>query len=461
MSEEKKPTESLAQGKAAIKTKKSWSNPALRAMGIPKISLPSRNWMIFWTVLASIGGGIYYDKKQQQAIREKYSSQVEHLAKEVYSADRLPRKLTVFIAPPPNDFLEESLRHFRKYIKPILNSAAIDYEIYTETRQGDIRSQVAEKIRQMRRGELEEQKLKEEKAAQESYDRSWTKFAKSTWAKVQSVFKKEQEPEVMVDRHDLYQAKDVLGVYRVFEPKIPVRDDVEDPTLCGGIICVGRGSYKEYITGVHEGLLGPLDKPEPVVEAIPELPVNTETIRTEKANTGAEQVNTDSSDTAEQKAPVDSNDDLQPDDENQPKDEQPPVPAPYISAADYKSGVLAPELDFSKPILNKKGVPVLFEQPVYVFPIPKISGFLRIPEKIYNYFTTRYLAEEVSERTMIVVDGKSRKFEFKDKYMAGEEEPNWPKKWVEKGKAKNSEWVQELEVDERVTQRLRVFDNCK
>lgn len=460
MSEEKKPTEPPTQAKAPIKAKKSWSNPALRAMGIPRISLPSRNWMIFWTVLASIGGGIYYDKSQQTAIREKYSRQVEHLAKEIYSAERLPRKLTVFIAPPPNDFLEESLRHFRKYIKPILNAAAIDYEIYTETRQGDIRSQVAEKIRQMRREELEEQSLKEQKATQEAYDRSWTKFVKTALNRVNSVFKREAEPETLVDRHDLYEAKDVLGLYRVFEPTKPVRDDVQDPTLCGGIVCIGRGSYKEYITGVHEGLLGPLEKPEPVVETTTEQPVSIEKSVTELEGSD---VNTSAGEESVvvEKAPVENNDDLQPDDEDQPKDQQPPVPAPYILASDYKNGVLAPELDFSKPILNRKGVPVLFEQPVYVFPIPKISGFLRIPEKIYNYFTTRNLAEEVSERTMIVVDGNSRKFEFKDKFMAGEEEPNWPKKWVEKGKSKNSEWVQELEVDERVTQRLRVFDNCK
>ena len=30
-----------------VKPKKGWSNPALRMMGIPRISLPSRNWMIF------------------------------------------------------------------------------------------------------------------------------------------------------------------------------------------------------------------------------------------------------------------------------------------------------------------------------------------------------------------------------------------------------------------------------
>ncbi|WPK24496.1 hypothetical protein PUMCH_001770 [Australozyma saopauloensis] len=441
MTEEQKTPET--KPKVEVPKKKSWSNPALRAMGIPKVSLPSRNWMIFWTVLASIGGGIYYDKTQQKKIREKYCKQVEHLAQEVYTADRLPRKLTVFIAPPPNDFLEESLRHFRKYVKPILNSAAIDYEVYTETRQGDIRAQVAEKIRQMRRSLIEDQKLQEQKDGAEAYNRSWTKFANETSSRFTSVFKrKSDEPEELVSRHDLYETKDVLGLYRVLQPQTPKRDNEDDAKLCGGVICIGRGSYKEYINGIHEGLLGPLEKPEPVVEKIAEV------AESESETQSAEPM----------KEPVpEQQDDIQPDtEEDDSKDKQPPVPAPYIT--DYSQGQLAPELDFSKTILNSKGVPVIFEQPIYVFPVPKISGFMRMPEKIYNYFTARNLAENVSSKVMVVVDGKSRDFEYKDKFLAGEEELDWPKGWVEKGKKKNSEWVQDLEVDERVTNRLRVFE---
>lgn len=472
MAEEKKNIE--PSHKVEVKAKKSWSNPALRAMGIPRISLPSRNWMIFWTVLATIGGGIYYDKQEQKAIREKYTNQVKHLAQESYGADRLPRKITVFIAPPPNDFLEESLRHFRKYIKPILVAAAIDYEVYTETRQGDIRSQVAEKIRQMRRGILEEQQKEELARIEHAHNKSWTKFAADTLSNIKSFFRKPDEPEKLASRHDLYDSKDVLGLYRVFQPTTPVRDDVQDPNRCGGIVCIGRGSYKEYINGIQEGLLGPLEKPEvPVVTEpretetktengeLPKLAGASDVQKVEASDVQSSEVNNvqkvDTTDVST--AVTTSNEEnIQPENDDEPESNEPPVPAPYIVASDYKTGKLAPELDFSRTITNSKGIPVLFEQPVYVFPIPKISGFLRIPEKIYNYFTTRTLAEEVSEKTLIVVNGKSRPFEYKDKYLAGEEEPNWPKKWVEKGKKKNSEWVQDLEVDDRISARLRVFE---
>lgn len=437
MADDKKP-EPKPEPKPA---KKGWSNPALRAMGIPRISLPSRNWMIFWTVLASIGGGIYYDKHQQKLIRDKYMKQVESLGQEIYTSERLPRKLTIFIAPPPDDFLEESVRHFRRYIKPILNAAAIDYDVYTENRQGEIRSEVAEKVRQLRRERIEQEQKSEAHAREEAYAKSWTKFFKEDVPKVFQ-FRKEPEPEVYVARHELYDVKDLVGLYRVLGTVQPVRDDVADE-VCGGVICVGRGAYKEYVNGIHEGLLGPLEKPEePVQEAAIDI--------VQEVREGGEQEATEST---EKKEEPDSEDFAQKEGEAK----QEPVPKAYISAQQYAQGVLAPELDLSHTVRNDKNVPVLFEQPVYVFPVPKLSGFLKMPQKIYRYFTLRNLADDVGKHTLTVVEGRSRPFEFKDKFLGKEEELDWPKKWVERGRTKNSEWVQELEVDDRVTQRMRVF----
>lgn len=442
----------------AAKPKKQWANPALRAMGIPRFSLPSRNWMIFFSILASVGSSIYYDKQQQKAVRDRYVAQVAHLANEEYAANRLPRKLTVFIAPPPNDFLEESLRHFRRYIKPILNAAAIDFDVYTEMRQGDIRAQVAEKIRQLRRAQAEQQRAAAKKQVQEAHEHSWRVFGQRTVGRVASVFRRgDSEPEHLVSRAELYEVKDLLGLYRVVEPTKPVRDHVDDAALSGGVVCIGRGSYKEYLTGIHEGLLGPLEAP--VVEAglVGALKISQKS-ELSSSDASASALSASASETSNVQNTAQQDDIHLDSDADAPSDAQLPVPVPFISATDYKNCVLAPEFDFSQNILSKDGVPVLFEQPVYVFPVPKISGFTRIPEKIYNYFTRRKLAEDVSEKTLVVVHGKSRPFEYKDKYLASEEELDWPKKWVEKGKAKKSEWVQKLEVDDRVTRRFRVFD---
>lgn len=424
--------------------KKSWTNPALRAMGIKKISLPSRNWMIFWTVLASVGGGIWYDRYEQKQIRAKYMKQVEHFGEEIYANDRIPRRLAIFIAPPPDNFLDESMKHFRRYIKPVLNSAAIDFTVYTENRQGDIRSQVAESIRDLRRSRLEEQVKNEEKKREEAYNRSWTKWFKED---VPGVFlklhrkKPSDEEGPLVDVHDLYEPKDVLGLYRVLGTIEPKRDDEMDFYKAGGVICVGRGSYKEYLSGVHEGLLGPLEAP---AEPEPEVkPVDVGENGEEKQEEKKEEI----SDFG--------------DNEGEKKESLKPVPKPFIKPEQYGSAPLAPELDFSQPILNDKHVPVLFEQPMSVFPLHNLTGFTNIPRKIYRYFTRRNLAESVTSNVLDVVYAESRPFQYKDTFLGKEEELNWPKKWVERGKKKNSEWVQEIEVDERVTNRMRVYESKK
>lgn len=435
---------------ATKKVKKEWKNPALRMMGIPKFGLPSRNWMIFWTVLAGIGGGIAYDKYQQSQIRKKYMKLVEHLGEEVYSQQRIPRKLTIFIAPPPNDFLEESLRYFRKYVKPILNSAAIDYEIYTENRQGDIRSQVAEKIRQLRRSQNEKQ------------------------AETKS------ENDEFKHRHDLYEAKDVLGLYQLVNPFTPVRDDEVNVENAGGVLCIGRGTYKEYMTGVHEGLLGPLE--QPVIETEPKSgdidskvaenePKSTEVdqkvaeiepknaeidqkvaeIEPQTPESGSTEVKSLDAKLEENKEKEEATDD--------DEEKLPPVPKPYITADQYTNSQLAPELNFGQgPILNDNKVPVLFEQPVYVYPVPNLLGFFNTPQKIYRYFTKRTVAEDYGKRTLSIIYNLNRSFEYKDKFAGKEEELDWPKKWIEKGKENGSEWVQELELDDRVTTRMRIYD---
>lgn len=448
------------------KVKKGWSNPALRMMGIPRISLPSRNWMIFWTVIGSIGGGIAYDKYEQSQIRKKYMNLVKHLGEEKYETNRLPRKLTIFIAPPPNDFLDESLKYFKKYVKPILNAAAIDYDIYTENRQGDIRSQVAEKIRQLRKSKIENKENVEE---------------------IKKDLKIDEES--VKQRNELYEPTDVLGLYKILKPIKPHRDDEEDFNVSGGVICIGRGTFKEYITGIHEGLLGPLEKPISNEESTSneESKLNEESTTSNEESTTLNESNkldiksieeftstgestssgesTSEINKPENKEESKTNNNNDEDDEFQKHDEEeeesnksPPVEKPYILPSQYKESNLAPELNFNEKILNDKNVPVLFEQPVYAYPVPNLLGFFNMPHKIYRYFTKRNIAENYGHRTLSIIYNLSREFEYKDQFMAKEEELDWPTKWIEKGKSKGSEWVQELECDERIINRMKVYD---
>lgn len=418
-------------------------------MGIPRFSLPLRNWMIFWTLLASIGGGIAYDKHEQKQVRLRYMAQVEHLGQEKYTSDRLPRKISVFIAPPPNDFLEESVRHFRKYIKPLLNAAAIDFDVYTENQQGEIRLQVAEKIRQLRKETVEKQRKEAEAARQASHEKPWTKLFRS----IPNYLKHKEEEEVLVSRLELYGPTDVLGLYKVVESVEPKRDNSDSPALSGGVICIGRGAYKEYINGIHEGLLGPLEAP-----AEPETLFEAKTIE-DFTETGKEAGQETEATVEPETKSEDKAEEIDDFGLHEGEKKQPAVPKPFITPDQYPSAALAPELDLRGILLNDKKVPCLFEQPVYVFPLPHIVGFTNLPRKIYRYFTKRRLAESVSESALAVVHARTRPFEFKDSLFGKEEEAEWPKKWVARGKDKQSEWVQELAVDDRVTLRMSVYVN--
>jgi len=427
--------------KSETKPKKQWKNPALRAMGIPRFSLPSRNWLIFWSVLASIGGGIAYDKYEQSKIRTKYMEMVQPLSQEQYSIGRVPRKLTIFITPPPNDFLDASLKLFRKYIKPVLNSAALDFDIFSESRQGDIRATVAQQIRDLRLAKLEQQRLSQQEPEPEKSTSSWKKVATGI-PKILPKKTDETEPEVLVPRSELYSPKDVLGLYHIMGSRTPVYDDQIDPATAGGVICIGRGAYKEYMTGVHEGLLGPLEKPQFLIDEELKIEQEKEQERLDKIAQAKEE----GRDPEPEPVPLE--------DEDAPK----PVVKPYIKPEDYANAELAPELNMNEIVMTEKNIPAIFEQPLYVYPVPNLLGFTKIPWKIYRYYTKRYLADDFGERALNVIENKARPFEYKDVFQAKEEELDWPKKWVQSGIEKNSEWVQELQVDDRVTTRMRVFD---
>lgn len=421
-----------------VKVKKQWQNPALRRLGIPRWSLPSRNWMIFWTVLGSIGGGIAYDKYEQSLVRKKYMELVKPYGDETYPIDRIPRKLTIFIAPPPNDLLDSSLKLFKKFVKPVFNSAAIDFDIFSETRQGDIRSHVAQKIRDIRKDEIAKQEQLKKDAEIARYNKSWTKFFKEDVPQFFS--RKQSQPEVIKSRHDLYEAKDVLGIFEIVDPIVPVAEDTIDPLKAGGVICIGRGAYKEYMNGVHEGLLGPLEKPQFLIDEDNAIEQEKQQAREEKIAQAKEEGK------EPEPEPVE--------DEDEPR----PVVKPFIRPEDFGSVEIAPEFDMTKMVMTDKNVPAVFEQPIYVYPVPNLVGFSKIPGKIYRYYTKRWLAEDFSSRALNVVENKSRPFEYKDTFQAKEEELDWPAGWIKRAEEKNSEWIQEFVVDERVTSRMRVFD---
>ncbi|ANB11458.1 Tim54p [Sugiyamaella lignohabitans] len=437
---------------------KGYTNPALQAMGIPRLRLPSRNWSIFWALTLTVTGVYAHDRYQRKQIRQKWKDRVSHLAAQPMNPLELPRKVTVYIAPPPADYLDLGFAHFRQYIKPILVAAAIDYEVRSESRQGEIRALVAEEIRNQRRSDAGLPTTGEQND----------------------------------DLDDMIASK----VYR-------------DNT--GGVICVGRGAYKEYMNGLHEGWLGPLEAPvEEVSEASTndQLPLSDSAVNSAELSSGSD-ANANSTTevtSAEAATPVEglavssraasetvsspSKGEVQtldqakeslesveefPDRErdlqdiygqlpekkdgeeaagsgdaegSEKKEEKKKVPKPYIKIPEYEDLETPAQLE----TLAK------FE-PLAAIHFPHLLGFRNTPKRMYRFFNRRKLAEEMGEATAAVVFAQTRQFKpHEDQDLLKHEENEWPAQWKAKGLETGSEWMWDFAVDERIGNKLSVYE---
>ncbi|KFY43334.1 hypothetical protein V495_03996 [Pseudogymnoascus sp. VKM F-4514 (FW-929)] len=191
-------------------------NPVWKMMGLPnmRLKLPSRNWSIFLSITGTITGLIVYDKREQRRVQRKWSKLVEHLGKETIDPKSMPRKLTVFLEAPPTDGLRIAQDHFKDYVKPVLVSSGLDWEFIQGRKEGDVRAELAEKIRKER--QLSTNEIQE-------------------------------DDPVLLAR--------LTNGSKLYEGPL-------------GDIVIGRNTWKEYVRGIHEGWLGPVVEP-----AKPEVPV--------------------------------------------------------------------------------------------------------------------------------------------------------------------------------------------
>ncbi|XP_006457997.1 hypothetical protein AGABI2DRAFT_190382 [Agaricus bisporus var. bisporus H97] len=180
-----------------------------RYTGIPpswldkRPKLPSRNWLIFLSVTSSITGYYIYDRQRCKKIRQEYIDKVKDLAELPSSPLDKPRKVTVYGSKWPGDEdYDQSLRYFRKYVKPILVAAAVDYEMIGSKRLGELANRVANDVRLRRRLDLG------------------------------------------IDQES--EATKVLPTY------VPL-SQARQRELDGGIIVIGRPTWKEFLHGLHRG----------------------------------------------------------------------------------------------------------------------------------------------------------------------------------------------------------------
>lgn len=292
--------------------------------------------MIFLTITGGFTAAITYDRRQKKRAQQKWADLVAHISKETLPIEQNRRKLTVFLSAPPGDGLRSAREYFIEYVKPVLVSAALDYEVIEGRKEGEIRAGTAEKIREYRR-----------QAGEQS-----------------SVVQEPSKESIIAE------TKRRMGV-------------TDEPGPLGDIV-IGRHTWKEYIRGLHEGWLGPLDPPPPPevpTEAtssvdVPDVPRDTATAES------TENPDSSSTSTPEEKL-------AEPEKEKEKEKPKGPTPA-YISTVDYSSRNLPAT------------IPVSFEASLPV-PFPHLLGFLNTPIRIYRYLTKRYLADAVGEQVAAAV----------------------------------------------------------
>lgn len=356
--------------------------------------------MIFLTITGSWTAAIVYDRREKKRVQQKWCDAVAHLARETLPTNQMQRRLTIYLEAPPADGLMGAREHFQEYVKPILVAAAMDWDAVEGRREGDVRAALAERIRKLRKTRGETGGSGEPLDAADD--------AETTLA----------------------QARLRAGVREWDGPQ--------------GDIVIGRNTWKEYVRGLHEGWLGPLDAPPaPPADETPAPPAD---------------------DASPTDTPADGEQEKK---EEEKKEEEPakptkrPQPPPFIPATPtaYASAQLSPNC----PDTLGPSAPVAY---------PHILGFLNTPVRMYRFLTRRHLADQIGAQVAAAVLAAGdapyaaasglEEEEGSVQAVLEVEEGEWHKTVKKEGVRKMEEgveslWCDGVVVDERVAGRMRRF----
>ncbi|KAG8625589.1 hypothetical protein KVT40_005990 [Elsinoe batatas] len=433
------PSGSTAPGPAAAAAEAApKQNPALKMMGLPnfRFRLPSRNWLIFLTVTGSFTAAVLYDKREKRKIQDKWTSLVSPLKDEVLAPNQLPRKVKIYVQAPPGDGLTPARELFYEYVKPILVAGGLEWEVVEGRREGDVRWGVAEGVRKerRRRGEGSEQ----------------------------------EEEDVIRNARERVGTKEWEGV--------------------GGELVIGRHTWKEFIRGLHEGWLGPVDKPK---EQVPEVTPEPAMVLEDKpgdghsySSLGDAAVSTladvvDNASSSEQSpAPVADPEPEQKEPTAEEKAEEERKkrlkPGPYNSTTDYSSASLPRSLPQALG-------------PTTVIQFPHLIGFTYTPRRVWRFLHRRDLADSIGRQVAgLVLGTQHRSFDtqnppdaptseapfatsdetgqerrlWEQQRLLAHEEGEWHKSVKKRVREEGKEdvWRDEMVVDERIAGRMRKFE---
>lgn len=339
--------------------------------------------------------------------------------------------MTVYIAAPPGDSLRSAREHFHLHVKPVLVAAAMDWDVVEGRKEGDVRYKTAERIRKKR------------KLAGEGEPPS------------------EEEAEAITVE------------------SLRANKGVVDYDGVAGDIVIGRNTWKEYVRGLHEGWLGPVDPPKPPEAEKPQeteiseskpghssfggLAVKTAVHITKPSSiSGSEFVPDDPAKDEASSTGDDASPQKQPSEENKKEEEEekpkPRQPPPYIQPSEYQSATASSNL--SDTIGPSVGVHY-----------PHILGFRNTPIRIYRFLTRRNLADSVGKDVAAAVMASNRPYmtgassiddtsssESEVSKLLEQEEKNWWKTtFYPRKEHEESVWIEDMTLDERIVGRMRAF----
>ncbi|CAK7213717.1 mitochondrial import inner membrane translocase subunit tim54 [Sporothrix bragantina] len=408
-------------------------NPALRMLGLPSLprKLPSRNWLIFWSISTSLAAAIIYDRREKKRATARWAAAVAPLAREpLGDISALPRRVTVYLEAPPGDGLRSAQEHFKEYIKPVLASSGLDWEFVVGRRQGDVRAVVAERVRRTRR---------------------------------ESEGGSDAEGEAAVD---IPTEADVVAELRR-------RNGIPEYSGVRGDIVVGRHTWKEYVRGLHEGWLGPLKAPAPAAAPAVATGEKTDTVDAAASSASSPEGATASTEgtegtasgtTASSEAPPEpKKEEPKPEESSAPK--RPPQPVSYNSVDDYPTSAL-PRLI---PAELGPSVPI---------PFPHLLGFSGTHIRFWRFLNRRKTADaigrEVAAACFATATREYREnvgdadYEYEQQAVLAHEEKDWQKSvWKDDEYdikqdptllTREKPWRNPVVIDPRIGQRMRRFE---
>lgn len=242
-----------------------------------------------------------------------------------------------------------------------------------------------------------------------------------------------------------------------------------------GDLVLGRHTWKEYIRGLHEGWIGPLDKTQPPDPRETDL----QTLAAHSLeSTVSEMPSSETS--SETPSPPSQMDSPTPESASE-KPANPPITPPYVVPSEYASLPVAPTL----PAFLPPSLPVT---------LPHLLGFFNFPIRIYRFLTQRYVADSTGASiAALVLASQSRPFTqatdcasaidpddaspsvgnqtesvvtqtkatWEQNLILEEEESEWHKsawKSNDEGDTRERVWQERMVVDGRIGGRMRLFE---